>query len=320
MSRILPYILIFILFSACTSDDEKNVVDVSGIEVDFLVDRFDQKFYTTKPSELDVLKKEYSSMLSDYHDSVWLNKMKNKDELYLFNKSQKVFGDFSETKSELKELFKHIKYYNPKFKAPNVRTHISNLDYDYPVIFVDTLLFVALDMYLGKDNIVYSDFPKYISQNYVREAVVVDAAKDIINQSYRKEKGRTFLDRMINEGKYMYLLDSYLPNTPDELKINYDADKMEFVQMNEINIWKYFIENELLFSNDSKLNTRFIDVAPFSKFYKEFDQKTPGRVGVWIGWQIVCSYMKNNDVTLQQLLATSPEIIYKKSKYKPRKQ
>jgi uncharacterized protein YjaZ len=181
-------------------------------------------------------------------------------------------------------------------------------------------MFVALDMYLGKDNIVYSDFPKYISQNYKKETVVVDAAKDIVKQSYRKEKSRIFLDRMINEGKFLYLLDSYLPYTPDELKINYDVDKMEFVQMNEINIWKYFIENELLFSNDSKLNTRFIDVAPFSKFYKEFDQQTPGRVGVWIGWQIVRSYMKNNDVTLQQLMATSSEIIYKKSKYKPRKQ
>tara|TARA_B110000091_G_scaffold105765_1_gene114787 strand:- start:4811 stop:5770 length:960 start_codon:yes stop_codon:yes gene_type:complete len=319
MSRTPSYVLIFLLFSACTSDDKKNVVDVSDIEVDFSLDRFDQKFYTAKSSDLNTLKKEYPRMLSGVEDSIWLNKMKNEDELHLFNESQKVFGNFSETKSELEQLFKHIKYYTPTFKAPNIITHISNLDYDYPVIYADTLLFVALDMYLGKNNIVYSDFPKYISQNYVKEAVVVDAAKDIINLSYRKEKSRTFLERMINEGKFLYLLDRYLPNTSDELKMNYDADKMEFVQMNEINIWKYFIENELLFSNDSKLNTRFIDVAPFSKFYKEFDQETPGRVGVWTGWQIVRAYMKNNDVTLQQLMATSPETIYKKSKYKPRK-
>ena len=319
MSRIPSYVLIFLLFSACTSDDKKNVVDVSDIEVDFSLDRFDQKFYTAKSSDLSTLKKEYPRMLSGVEDSIWLNKMKNEDELHLFNESQKVFGNFSETKSELEQLFKHIKYYTPTFKAPNIITHISNLDYDYPVIYADTLLFVALDMYLGKNNIVYSDFPKYISQNYVKEAVVVDAAKDIINLSYRKEKSITFLERMINEGKFLYLLDRYLPNTSDELKMNYDADKMEFVQMNEINIWKYFIENELLFSNDSKLNTRFIGVAPFSKFYKEFDQETPGRVGVWTGWQIVRAYMKNNDVTLQQLMATSPETIYKKSKYKPRK-
>ena len=55
------------------------------------------------------------------------------------------------------------------------------------------------------------------------------------------------------------------------------------------------------------------------KFYLESDNDSPGRIGVWIGWQIIKSYMKNNDVTLQKLMDTSPEIIYNKSKYKPRK-
>ncbi len=67
------------------------------------------------------------------------------------------------------------------------------------------------------------------------------------------------------------------------------------------------------------MNKRFLDVAPFSKFYLEEDRQSPGRVGEWIGWQIVRSFMKHNDVSLQALIKSSPEDIFKKSKYKPKR-
>jgi hypothetical protein len=67
------------------------------------------------------------------------------------------------------------------------------------------------------------------------------------------------------------------------------------------------------------LNQRFIEVAPFSKFYMNQDELSPGRIGVWMGWQIVNSYMKHNDVSLQELLKIDEDIIFTKSKYKPKK-
>jgi hypothetical protein len=75
----------------------------------------------------------------------------------------------------------------------------------------------------------------------------------------------------------------------------------------------------LLFSTDIQLNKRFLDTAPFSKFYMEQDNLSPGSVGVWVGWQIVRSYMKHNDVSLQKLLTINELDLFKKSKYKPRK-
>ena len=67
------------------------------------------------------------------------------------------------------------------------------------------------------------------------------------------------------------------------------------------------------------LNKRFLQIAPFSKFYMEQDNLSPGGVGIWVGWQIVTSYMKHNDVSLQQLLQINELDLFKKSKYKPRK-
>jgi uncharacterized protein YjaZ len=84
-------------------------------------------------------------------------------------------------------------------------------------------------------------------------------------------------------------------------------------------MWRYFLEDQLLYSTDSKLANRFINPAPFSKFYLEIDNESPGRVGAWIGWQIVRSYMKNNEVSLKQLLVMDATEIFNNSKYKPKK-
>lgn len=319
MKSLGAILLILILAYSCQKETKK-LIDVSNIEVDFRVNRFEEVFYTASETDLPKLKMEYSILFpKGVQDSVWGSKMKNEDELYLFKESQKVFGDFKQEQYELEQLFKYIKYYNPKFKAPNVITHISDLDYQYPVIYADSLLFISLDMYLGSNNPVYKSFPEYLSQNFKKERLEVDVANDIIKRSYPKINTRIFLNRMIEEGKRIYLLDRFLPEVSDDLKMGYSIKKMKWAQDNEINVWKYFIENELLYSNDSNLNMRFINLSPFSKFYQEADQDSPGKIGVWIGWQIVRSYMENNDVNLQQLLETKPEVIFKNSNYKPRK-
>ena len=67
------------------------------------------------------------------------------------------------------------------------------------------------------------------------------------------------------------------------------------------------------------MGNRFINLAPFSKFYLEIDNESPGRVGAWIGWQIVRSFAKNNDVPIEELLKMNAKEIFEKSKYKPKK-
>ncbi|MFT7331673.1 MAG: gliding motility-associated lipoprotein GldB [Roseivirga sp.] len=318
MARILGFLLILLLLISC-DNEIKNKIDVSGINVNVTVDRFEEKFYTTSEEDLPKLKSAYAFMFANVHDSTSLRKMKSEEELFLFDQSKKVFGNFESQKEELTDLFKHIKYYNPNFEEPKVITHISDLDFEYPVIYADSLLFIALDMYLGKESEVYRSFPMYIAQNYKKEHIVVDVAKDIINRSLPKFRSRRFIDKIINHGKEIYFLERFLPTVSDSIKMGYSSNKMKWAEANEIDVWKYFIENELLYSSDSDLDDRFIGVAPFSKFYQASDGDSPGRIGVWIGWQIVRSYMRNNDVTLQQLITVPSEDIYKNSKYKPRK-
>ncbi len=316
MKRLFVLVIILLTIASCKKETIKKV-DVSGIEVAVLVDRFEQKFYKADEQSLKTVKNEYPYLFPPQNDSIWLNKIKNEAEL--FQKSQEVFGNFDVEKFQIEELFKHVKYYHSSFNSPKILTLITNLDYQNKVVYADSLLFVSLDMYLGKDNDVYNDFPLYIGQNFDKSNLVVDIAESISEHYFIPSKSRQFINLMINEGKKMYMIDSYLPSVSDAKKIGYSIDKLDWAEANESQLWKYFIENKLLYSTDSNLYTRFIANAPFSKFYIDIDKDSPGRIGVWIGWQIVRSYMNNNDVTLQQLLQTNSEEIFKKSKYKPKK-
>ncbi|MCF6297326.1 MAG: hypothetical protein L3J08_04980 [Flavobacteriaceae bacterium] len=94
---------------------------------------------------------------------------------------------------------------------------------------------------------------------------------------------------------------------------------MGWAENSEIDIWKYFIQNEMLYDSNPQLVARFIEEAPFSKFFLEVDKDSPGRIGVWFGWQIVKSYINNNDAPLQEIMVTDNEEIFKHSKYKPKK-
>ena len=124
---------------------------------------------------------------------------------------------------------------------------------------------------------------------------------------------------MIYYGKIMYLKDILLPNFQDYHKIGFEKIKYDFCIENEENIWTYFLEQKLLYDTKYKTIQRFIEPGPFSKFYLEIDQETPGKIGQWVGWQIVKSYMKNNNVTIEKLLQEDASIILQKSKYKPKK-
>ena len=296
-------IVLCCLFSC--SNKKKNEIDISKINVNFSVKRYDVDFYNATKETLPKVKNKYPYLFPiEFTDSLALARINDEDEQELFVETQKIYKDFSSKETQLKSLFKHVKYYNPKFKSPDIITMLSNIDYKSRVIYADSLMLISLDVYLGKNHLFYTDYPKYIKENNTKQHVVVDVANAIIEKQIYPSNKRRFIDKMIYEGKKMYLLDLYLPNVSNQEKIGYSKDKLDWAAYNEEQTWMYFIDRKLLFSTDTKLNQRFLNDAPFSKFYMEQDNLSPGKIGVWLGWQIVKSYMdKYPDVSLEDLLA-----------------
>ena len=319
MQKYISVILLLLLFNSCKNSN-KNLIDVSHVKVDYTLDRFDIEFYTATTDNLKNVQQKFELFMpNNVNDSVWINKIKNKDEKELFLETQKVYNNISFLESQLTHLFKYLKYYFPKFISPKVITLQSNIDYPNRVIYTEDYLLISLDLYLGETHDFYADFPKYIKQNLTKDHIIIDVTNAIITKLYKRVDDRSFVSKMVNEGVKLYLLNAFLPDGKSADKLGYSEQKYKWAIDNEELIWKYFIENKLLFSTDTKLNKRFLEVAPFSKFYRSEDNLSPGMIGGWIGLQIVNSYMQHNDVSLQELMQKKTEEIYKKSKYKPKK-
>jgi len=233
---------------------------------------------------------------------------------------KKVYPSLDPVKEELVSLYKHIKYYFPQIQDPHVVTVVNNVDYQSKTIFTDSLLIISLDTYLGSKNPMYEGIPKYIVQDMEFPYMTSHIIDELGNALVKSPVNRTLLGQMIYYGKKLYLKDLMLPQTSDAIKISYSQEQVDWVHDNERYMWQYFIENELLYKTQSSLFLRFIEPAPFSKFYLEIDNETPGKVGQWIGWQIVRSYMeKNPDTALEKLFETPAMELFNQSNYKPAK-
>lgn len=310
---------IFLLLFSC---DKKSKVEkaVEEIPVEIKLHRFEQAFFDAKPTDLPKVKTEYPEFFPEgTPDQVWIDKMQHPQWRELYQEVEKKYKNFDNENAQIEDLFKHIKYYFPTIKTPTIYTVIAEMDHDNKVIYAKDKLVIALELYLGKDHKFYGEYPAYLRQNFDQRQMLPDIVSSFAFGIVPAPKDKELLSLMINSGKELYLKDILLPEYSDYEKIGYTEQQQKWCETNENYMWQYFINDKLLFSSDSRLPNRFINLAPFSKFYLEIDNESPGRVGQWIGWQIVRSFMENNKVSVQELIKTDAKVIFEKSKYKPKK-
>ena len=317
--KIYRFVVVLCLFFLACDQKSKVEKAVEEIPVAIKVERFDKAFFETKPQDLAKVKKQYPFFFpAGNDDNVWLNKMQDPIWREVYEEVQKKYSNFEPVREQFNSLFQHVKYYFPQTKTPKVITVIGEMDYTAKAIYADSLVVVALELYLGKSHKFY-EFPNYLKENFEERQIMPDVVSSFTFRKIPASSDRTLLSQMIFEGKQLYAKDLLIPEFTDSEKMGYTPQQVKWCEENESFMWRHFIENEMLYSEDPKLNARFIAPAPFSKFYLEIDNDSPGRVGAWIGWQIVRSYMKNNNVTLPELLKTNAKEIFEKSKYKPKK-
>lgn len=225
--------------------------------------------------------------------------------------------------ADLASLFSHIQYYFPKFKIPKVYLYSSALQGIKDPIFLQTeknMLFIDITGFMGEKNPYYKGLELYL-QRSMNPVNIVPKTSQIFAENFVpfSRNNQKFLDQVVYQGKLMTLQDAFLPDYPDHLKINYSSEQYEWAKANEVNIWDYFVEKNLIYSDDPKLVDRFIMPAPFSKFYAEIDNESSPQIGIFTGWQICRKFFeKNPDTKLQQFLQMSATEIFNKSEYKPK--
>jgi gliding motility-associated lipoprotein GldB len=318
MKKLLILSITFLFFS-CKKEDNAEV-EIAKIPVEVKIERFDKIFYESKPEDLASIKMEYPFFFPEGNpDSVWTNKLSDPLLKDVYREVQQRYTNTGKLKTDLENFFAHTQHYFPDAKTPRVITLINEVDKEAKAIYADSLVIIALDCYLGKNHPFYGDFPEYERIIFDENQILPDLVNSFSFNRIAPPANRSLLSLMIYKGKQLYLKDKLIPNTTDAAKIAYTDLQIQWCKENEYQMWSYFVENKILFEANMKNEFRFINDAPFSKFYLDIDVESPGRVGQWLGWQIVRSYMENNNTSLKEMLALDANTIFNKSKYKPSK-
>ncbi|MGA9212046.1 gliding motility protein GldB [Kaistella sp.] len=231
--------------------------------------------------------------------------------------------EVSKLNKELAALFSHIKNYFPDFEEPQVFLYSSALQGIMEPIFYESqkdMLFIDITAFMGENNPNYKGlelyFQKSMNPKNILPKVSEIFAEHFVERNFEHQK---FIDQIVYYGKLMILQDAFLPNEPDALKMNYTPEQYEWAKANEANVWNYFVENNLVFSDDQRLAERFINPAPFSKFYTEIDNESSPQIGIFTGWQICRKfYQEKPETKLVDFLKMNAQEIFNQSNYKPK--
>lgn len=320
MKKLIFLLISFFCFIQCKKNDAIEKVDIKK-SVDLNIERFDKLYAAATTKTLPELKNQYPFLFpTQFPDSIWYAKLNDPIFKELNVEVTKQFPDNSKFEDDLEMLVSRIKHYFPEEKTPRVITLVNEVLIDKKAFYTNDLILISLDTYLGKNHKFYEPFAEYQKANLEPHQILPDLVTNFAFRKIMPSQDKTLISEMIYYGKLHYLKDLLLPETPNYQKIGYTAIQEKFCIENEFQMWSYLVDEKLLYDNNIKNYQRFIEDGPFTKFYLEIDRESPGRIGQWLGWQIVKSYMENNDVSLDQLLKTEPTVIFNKSKYKPKKQ
>jgi len=232
----------------------------------------------------------------------------------------KAYPDLTSLEKDLKSMFDLFEASFPDRKRPQVYTYVSGYDFTMPVRYADSVMIIAIDMFLGQGYEMYNKLgiPLYISQRFTPDHILPASTREIsLSIIPEKEGAYTLLDAMIEQGKTLYFADAMTPGISDYIKIGFSPEQLQWCKKNESNIWQFVIENELLYKTDSRAMSMFMVDGPFTS---SFSQESPSRTGAWLGWQIVRAYMQKNKAGLAALLNNlDAQEILEKSGYKPRR-
>ena len=239
----------------------------------------------------------------------------------LYKEVQRQYADISDLEKGFQAAFARIRYHFPDIRLPRIYTIVSGMDFEAPVILVDSVLIISLDMYLGADFRLYKQMgeylPMYVRRHLNRDHILSDCMKAL---SYRvihsNSAAANLLDEMLLEGKRWMFTEIALPEAPDSAICLYTPGQLEWAKFNEYDIWSFLIQKNYLYGNDNLVVRKLIGESPYTAY---FGNKSPGNLGSWLGWQICRSWIRQNpNLPVKQLFEEkNPQKILKESQYKP---
>ena len=332
MQRVFPVFLILglMLFYSCGKKQAECELDpkILSQSLELEITRLEKEFFEAKSQEeVKFLLEKYPEFASDYLEldgypspdslaNVLLEVNQDSAMQVLYDSVMVEFADIRALETELENAFKYIRYYFPDFKTPKVYTFVSGFNSD--LVITEEMIVIGLDYFLPADHAFQPDIARYMAVRYERDYLVpmiVLAISSRYNETNPSDN--TLLSEMIYYGKAYHFVKAILPCTSDQYIIGYTPEEIEECWANEEYIWSHFVENELLFETNPFEIRKYIGEAPFTD---AISTKAPGRLGRWMGWNIVDDFRINQDLSLPELMQeANAEQIFRQSGYRPRR-
>ena len=342
--RPAPLVLLVLLFlGACRADEDKYIPDVSGISVNAPISHFERDLFALDTNEfapaLAALEADYPSFAP-----VLLDRVLGADDRRiapqgrlpylrglltfpavrrLADTTAVVFRDTTALRDEWERALTFYRHYFPERPLPDLTTFVS----EYSIqgfVYDSNSVALGLDYFLGRDypyrqyNPGNPNFSEYFVRTFTPEHAIPKAVKIVADDLVGPPRGNRLLDYIINEGKKLYITEQLLPYTPDSILTEFSAAQTDWVKDNELEIWSFFLDEELLYSSDFQKFRSYVQYAPTSAGMPEV---APARTGSWLGWQIVKRYMERfPQTTLTALIEQrDAQQLLSQSRYKPRR-
>ncbi len=293
------------LFPPGTRNPDAVLADIQKKYPDFYRDYFAGVLRLGNPDD-----QEFNVPLAGFLNDVYIKQLADEAAL--------VYSQTDDLEKTLTDAFRRYHHFLPQATVPKVVFCITALN--YAVVATDSVMAIGLDMFLGSDFEPYRalGYPDYVCKRKDKPHMIPEVLTGWLMSEFPKDINRlSMIDHMVYKGKIAFMVQVMLPDISDEFLFGFTKEQVEFIAGNEAQIWGNLIEKKLLFTEDKKEIQKIMEEAPFAA---GMPREVPGRIGVWVGRNIVKSYLeKNENVSLENLMNNEDyKTIFTRSGYKPK--
>lgn len=220
---------------------------------------------------------------------------------------EKEFSDTQKIEKDVTDGFKHLKYHIKDCKIPEHIVYLNSL-FRSGVFCTENEIGIGLQQYLGADNPIIQKLDpqfyfEWMKEGFDRVYLIRDVLTGWIETHLVEEADGNLAEQIIRWGKIIYLTEAAFPAMEKHLILRYTKEDLDWAEENEYSFWKYLVDENLLFKEDEKVTRNMIGDGPFTAGIPE--EGSPDRMGQFIGWKMVHSYMENNDVSVAKMIQAS---------------
>ena len=323
MNKLIQYIslCVIILLCSCDKNECRHDVGVPVSGVNILTKRLDLKLFGS--TDIDKFKKEEPRYISFIESTLIPVDMTDKFLKYAGSSSKikelrdSSIADFEDNElleQELEDMYGRLKVYYPSFEVPEI-DYVFSAFGGVHILENKGIVYIGTDYFIeNKEKFpIPSDyFPQYIAAYMTKK--YIPAKLGMLHSNHFNNldlKDRTLLNEIIAYGKTFYFVGQLLPCSSTGHLMSRSDEDIENFEAHKKDIWNHFVKNQLFFKEDTDTKRRYIEPRPKTV---EIADQCPGMVGQWFGYEIVKAFMKNNDVSLIELMAmTDAKNIFNKS-------